>query len=460
MRCLIAALLLYAAPAYAIEANGPEHDGKPARVVLPSTEHLKNVGGSDGAGLCVFASGTHAARYQSVALLEQWMQWMRKYPGGGYPSKVDTMLKRIASEKGVPVPPYVQHTGGDPDFLELALRTGRYPCVTYDGRDGVFYRGRIAHMVNLVYLDDETAAIHDNNYPGKWLWMTRSEFLSRWNGNGGGWAYVLLEVAPPPLPSPQFTPIQWGTNCAPRSRSYTQPYYVNPQPAPFIQPYVVPYTPQPVPVVEPQPQPVVAEEIKNYGLDLDKIPQEKGWSKNGRPCDKEECFEAFGDGLIDDSTQPHLTWVGDKGSCDNFLRDAKTLPNIRVHAYEPSHWRVRQSALSPGLTMHEPSDSNGRAKVKWHLTSYESADLARLVREGPRKPDPSPSPLPPLPSPSLPWELPTWMLWVAALVALLLRDTLARVPGWLWSLVPSRSPQIDAAKLDELLKRLKELETK
>jgi hypothetical protein len=77
--------------------------------------------------------------------------------------------------------------------------------VTYDGRDD-FYRSSIGHMVNLVYLDGERGCILDNNRVGVYVWMTRAEFLSRWKGSGGGWAFVLLDAPPAPalaaLPPP------------------------------------------------------------------------------------------------------------------------------------------------------------------------------------------------------------------------------------------------------------------
>ena len=95
---------------------------------------------------------------------------------------------------------YVQHTGGDEEFLRLALKTQRMPGRTYAGRDSR-YNGPIAHMVNLVYLDDTSAAILDNNFPDKPLWMTRKEFLDRWRDHGGGWAVVLLNSPPPPPPT-------------------------------------------------------------------------------------------------------------------------------------------------------------------------------------------------------------------------------------------------------------------
>lgn len=177
--------------------------GVRATVDLPAAKHLRNTGGSDGLGLCVFTSIYHAALWQNVTVLEGYRRWMERRPGGGYPSKVDQTLAAYCRELGVPVPPYVQHTGGDEEFLDLAIRTDRCAALTYDGRDD-FYGGRVAHMVNLVYLDSRYGAILDNNRPGVWLWMSRADLLSRWRGSGGGWAVVLLAPPPPPhLPGNQ-----------------------------------------------------------------------------------------------------------------------------------------------------------------------------------------------------------------------------------------------------------------
>lgn len=162
---------------------------------LPTEYRMKNVGGRDGAGLCVFTSINHSAFWQQVEALQKFQKQMRAEPGGGYPEKVDAMIAKYA--KGVE---YVQHTGGDEEFLTLALKTQRMPGVTYAGRD-TRYNGPIAHMVNLIYLDDKAACILDNNFPDKPLWMTRKEFLDRWRDRGGGWAVVLLNSPPPPPPT-------------------------------------------------------------------------------------------------------------------------------------------------------------------------------------------------------------------------------------------------------------------
>lgn len=192
--------------------------GTRATVDLPTAQHMRNVGGSDGAGLCVFTSIQHAAYWQGVNTLDGFREWMRRRPGGGWPGKVDQMLSQFCREKGIPVPDYVQHTGGDDAFLELALLTDRMPSVTYDGRDD-FYRSFIYHMVNLAHMDATRAAIIDNNRPGVWLWMTRADFLNRWRGSNGGWAVVLLAPPPPPhatTPATAAPSHEWvGTGAAP-----------------------------------------------------------------------------------------------------------------------------------------------------------------------------------------------------------------------------------------------------
>lgn len=190
----------YEAAEYKIQTAGPELDGEAIATDLPANLHVKNVGGSDGAGLCVFTSGLHAAYFQNVRHLWGWRKWMEKRPGGGYPEKVDTTLALYCQEKGYPIPDYVQHTGGDERFLELALKTGRMVCVTYSGADGVYYGQPVAHMVNLVHLSPRWAVILDNNFPAKYLWLPRTEFLKRWRGHGGGWAYCFLAAPPPPIP--------------------------------------------------------------------------------------------------------------------------------------------------------------------------------------------------------------------------------------------------------------------
>jgi hypothetical protein len=215
--------LAYAAPV----VDGPVHSGKEVAVDLPVNQRLKNIGGTDGAGQCVFTSITHGGRYQNVRELFGFQAQMAHERGGGYPEKVDAMLKKYA-----PGVKYMQYEGSDPTILELALKTGRMPCVTYNGHDP-HYRSTISHMVNLVYLDANDACILDNNFigDGELVWMTRGEFLQRWKGGQQGWAVILLSNPPVPVPHKVAMESRW-------------PKYPDPKPQPFPIPYPVP-TPEP-----------------------------------------------------------------------------------------------------------------------------------------------------------------------------------------------------------------------
>ena len=195
-------------------------DGTKAVVDLPISQHMRNTGGmgrrgpGTGAGLCVFTSIEMAGRWQFIRQLDGLQKYMTTKQGGGYPQKVDAVLAAFCREKSLPIPQYIQHTGGDVRFLELALHTDRIVCVTYAGSDD-FYNGPISHMVCLAHLDASKAAIIDNNRPGYWVWMTRSQFLTRWRDMDGGWAVVFLNPPPPPHPSPDLVarPVETGCIC-------------------------------------------------------------------------------------------------------------------------------------------------------------------------------------------------------------------------------------------------------
>ncbi len=180
--------------------------GKDASCPLPKPLHLTNRGGSDGSGLCVFCSITHAANWASVPELEDFFKWMWNKPGGGYPQKVTDMISRKCKEMNRPVPAYIQIESKDLAPLILASQTGRMSSITYGWSPTGRYGGRrIPHMVSLVHADGEWFGILDNNYPGTVEWMNEAEFKKSYyeGGTGSGWAVILLEPGPPPVP---FTP--------------------------------------------------------------------------------------------------------------------------------------------------------------------------------------------------------------------------------------------------------------
>jgi hypothetical protein len=128
--------------------------------------------------------------------------WCAKQPGGGYPAKVDRQLAAFCRDRGIPVPPYVQVEDATADDVKAVLATGRVACVTYGGRDGVRYRGPIAHMVCSVHHDARYVALLDNNdvRADALLWMSPAEFEPRFKAMGGGWLFFWTAPPPPPVP--------------------------------------------------------------------------------------------------------------------------------------------------------------------------------------------------------------------------------------------------------------------
>jgi hypothetical protein len=190
-----------AAPAL---VDGPVHNGVEVMIDLPTSEHVRNFAmplGTD-KGLCVFASMTMAARWHHIRELMDLMYWdkdgkphSRIPEGGGWPEKVDEVLRKFA-----PNLKYVQQEGTDPAILDKFLAEGAPVCVTY-GYGERYQMQTIYHMVLLVHFDAQWAVILDNNFPGTFEWMPREEFLRRAMHPGGKfWAYGFLAAPPPPVP--------------------------------------------------------------------------------------------------------------------------------------------------------------------------------------------------------------------------------------------------------------------
>jgi hypothetical protein len=420
-------------------------DGTSATVDLPTNRHIRNVGGSDGSGLCVFTSVQHSADWQNVRTLDGFREWMRRKPGGGWPEKLDDMLARFCATKGVPVPPYVQHTGGDAEFLEVALKTGRFPCITYAGLDD-FYRDRagrpvkIAHMVNLAHLDGQRAAIIDNNRPGVWVWMTRAELLSRWRDMNGGWAVVLLDSPPPPhRAAAQFEakpPCICGDSCkcddgacpgkcptvfgqCPNGRCGVP--VVNPPvygPGNSAAPPAPAHGPEPIgqppsdahewrqfddgvwgwrfKVAGRAPQPVAVEATENHGVDPAKIHPAPEYTLNGARVTREQVYAAFGAGkLLDDSSRWHLTAVGDVAFRAKVKADVDAMPaavraKLHTQFYGVEEWPVATFGLPTGVSVRKPAVGRKAAETGTipanEYTAAKLADLCPVKKPEPPKP--------------------------------------------------------------------------
>ena len=174
-------------------------NGEPIQIDLPGEQHLRNKGGSDGAGLCVFTSIDHAARWHGEDSLVGFRDWMTKHPGGSWPEKTDKMIQKICQERGKTAPPYLNVSGADIDLIEKALAAGHLVANTYAiSPTGRYGGARIAHMVNTVHAKNGQFGVLDNNHPGadRIEWMSREEY-QRTEPN---WVVILLRHGPPPPP--------------------------------------------------------------------------------------------------------------------------------------------------------------------------------------------------------------------------------------------------------------------
>jgi len=440
----------------------PIKDHIRATADLPTSQHKRNAAGSDGLGLCVYTSAWHAAIWQSVSDLYGFRDWMKRHPGGSYPEKFEATLNAYCKERGIRCPGYVQHTGGDEEFLALALKTGRMVCVTYCGADGAGRYGNevIGHMVNLVHLDEATAAILDNNFPGTWLWMSRADFLARWRGIradgrpflvrdgrgrgmpiGGGWAIVLLHAPPPPYPDEQPVvfaeqdcpdgrcPLQQPTSTTsgqwlPNANGREWGFWVNGRcvAAAFDDGRVeatnehgiangTPISPPaPLPASASRKPPTPADDpFPPGGVMPERLSAATRYWRNGEPCTRDEAHTALS--LNDDSERWNLTIVGDPGFVRKTRGDVAALPasvrsKLHVQSYSPSDWQVAQFRLSLGVTLRKPACDRVGANVGTiSVAEYSPTRLAELLAADgglTQKPQPHFEPTPnfePVPAP-------------------------------------------------------------
>jgi hypothetical protein len=174
-------------------------DGRTAQIVFPQADRMRNKAGSDGSGLCVFTSIEHTGKWQGIPGILGLQQWMTRKQGGGYPEKVDLVVRAYCKEQGIPVPEYVQVQTQDLPLLIEALKSGRMPCITYCISPSGRYGGqKISHMVNLVHGDTDWWGVLDNNYPEQVEWLNTQEFIKAHTFDKHPWFIVFLGSGPPP----------------------------------------------------------------------------------------------------------------------------------------------------------------------------------------------------------------------------------------------------------------------
>ena len=410
-------------------------DGVEALVCdLPALEHMKNTGGSDGAGLCVFTSVEHCARWQNEESLRGFQQKMRKEPGGGYPEKLDRMMARYC-----PNTAYLQYTGADSSLLKLALHTGRMPAVTYGFSPR--YGNRIAHMVNLVHFSDRWACILDNNFPGedKYEWMKPAEFERRWTLGNGGWAVFLLNPPPPPIPTQPIT------------YSFQNP--VN------------------------QEEHSLDSKLENFGIEQEKLNHTERYWLNGLALTNKQACKILGNAAVlpDDSNLGRITLIGSKEACATVQNDLSNHPSLLpykgkylLQSYLPEDWAVKNVGFdvsgSPRIIVQEAPNAKGSARVLHSQADY--ADGPEGLANALRKADPNYDPSKDVDRRKLnPIQLPdwagNWLVFAIALLSLIAGrfslPVLGLIAAFLKTLVPAKkdAPDLDSL-LDRLLKKMEE----
>jgi hypothetical protein len=343
-------------------------------LAVPRAHRPNNVGGRDGAGLCVFTSIQYAAWWQCEPRLKDFQQKMRAEPGGGYPQKVDAMIAKHGSGAQ-----YIQYQGSDPSVIEMALKTGRVPCITWGGN----------HMLNCVHLDPQRAGIVDNNAPDKVSWYPREQFLSKWRQGGGGWVVVLLN--PPPAPPP--TGMKRERQIAPGNELHGT-FHRYP------------------------PRGVIRHE---HWLPR---PGEERWSINGKPVPRSLILAGV---LTDDSARMHLTLIGAEPDRRRVLQDLNAAPELAVYrdrylvqSYAPGDWEVGMGHVTTGRPTIYLQGRDGRVLLR--RDAYAGpGDLAAALRRADPSYDPSKDPSGNPPGlPFDPSRIPPGALVCGALGALLL----------------------------------------
>lgn len=172
----------------------PAYRGERASAPIPPSQHVRNEGGSDGAGLCVISSILANGLYQGVPALsagkdsELWRA-AKRAPGGYYPEKLAALVART-----VPGEKYASRVGNggpeDQELLEQASKAG-YPVGVTVNTGSLYGYRPIHHMVSLVhYRRNGWAMLVDNNRPGFYSAMPASEFNRRWPDMGTAWMWL------------------------------------------------------------------------------------------------------------------------------------------------------------------------------------------------------------------------------------------------------------------------------
>ena len=158
----------------------PYYQGERAAAPIPAEMHIRNEGGSDGAGLCVYASMVLAGAWQKVADLAGLKQsslwkYVKARPGGSYPEKLVRDVQAVYGDTA-----HVANYNGQDDSVLEKLTDDRKPFGVTFGQGRNYGNAKIPHMVTAVhYRRGGWACIIDNNFPGVYSWMPANELKRR-----------------------------------------------------------------------------------------------------------------------------------------------------------------------------------------------------------------------------------------------------------------------------------------
>lgn len=383
------------------ERDGSVHSGQAVQVDLPCDQLVRNCGGSDGAGLCVFTSIMFAARLQNVPQLKDFQAWMKQHRGGGFPQKVDAMIKRKCKEQNVPIPDYIQVENGDWKLVELALKTGRMPAITYGW----------AHMVNIVCLTNGFGAFRDNNFIGKNEidWMTAAQAKQK-AGGSHFWAVILLAPRPPMPPKnaqtavceAPYVPGSYSWQRIPDCLQWAL-YRDGEQVGSYDAEsdfYAVrkgsgewgPYYRRPPVDLPPEALPALAGRVP--GGVFFKYEGGPRYSRNGIVISKEEAFAALK--LVDDSQKLSLTVIGTQAEQDAvraaLVADAGFASRVCFQGYLPDEWAVNTERFGfvhdgkPTIYLQKPT-----GEVLYRCREFTTSTISDLRQKDPNyKPENDP----------------------------------------------------------------------
>jgi hypothetical protein len=132
-------------------------------------------------------------RWQGRDDLASW--WRATHGDGEYADDTWSTEHNLARKLEAANVRFAYTVDGDVEFLEWAVSTRRGCGITVLG--GI-------HMVALVHLDDEWAAVLDNNDTQQFIWIPRETLVSEWK-HSNGWAATPVYSPAPPLPT-EITP--------------------------------------------------------------------------------------------------------------------------------------------------------------------------------------------------------------------------------------------------------------